>query len=175
MSVAYVSPYADPPAIRAQSSPAGHIGRELAGLWVEVTEHARTNASDWRSLTNALIEDVWRERQSAGWDGYGARGVLMGAKTEAQRFVDLLPYRLPPPDPSADPDGEISLLWDLGPGHVFSVSVGAEGTLTYAGLLGKGVKRHGVEPFKSDIPKVILQSIDELCERSGIFSRNRID
>jgi hypothetical protein len=173
MSVAYVSPYSDPPAFRAQSSPASQIGQKLSGLWADVTVHARSNASDWRPLTNALIEAIWRECQSPGWDGYGARAVHTSAKTQAQRFVDLLPYRLPAPDPTADPDGDVSLLWDFGPGHVFSVSVSADGTLTYAGLLGGGVKRHGVEPFSGEIPKIILQSIDELCERSRASSRNR--
>lgn len=46
------------------------------------------------------------------------------------------------------------MLWDFGPGHVFTVSVADDGTLTYAGLLGGGVKRHGVEPFNGDIPKI---------------------
>jgi len=173
MSVAYVSPYSDPPAIRAQPSPASQIGQKLSGLWAEATVHARTNASDWRPFTNALIEDIWRECQSPGWDGYGAHAVLMGAKTQAQRFVDLLPYRLHAPDPTADSDGDVSLVWDFGPGHVFSVSISADGTLAYAGLLGGGVKRHGAEPFNGDIPKIILQSIDELSERSGVVSRNR--
>jgi hypothetical protein len=175
MSVAYVSPYSDPPAIRAQSSPASQIGQRLSGLWADVTAHARSNASDWRPLANALIEEIWQECQSPSWDGYGARAVPIGAKTRAQRFVDLLPYRLPAPDPAADPDGDVSLLWDFGPGHVFSVSVSADGTLTYAGLLGGGVKRHGVEPFNGNIPKIILQSIDELCERSGVVSHDRAD
>jgi hypothetical protein len=30
-----------------------------------------------------------------------------------------------------------------------------------------------VEPFSGEIPKIILQSIDELCERSRASSRNR--
>jgi hypothetical protein len=173
MSVAYVSPLSDPPAIRAQPSPASQIGQRLSGLWADVTVHARSNASDWRPLTNALIEDIWRECQSPDWDGYGAQAVRIDVKTQAQRFVDLLPYRLPAPDPTADPDGDISLLWDFGPGLVFSVSISADGTLTYAGLLGGGIKRHGVEPFNGDVPKIILQSIDELYDRSGVISRNR--
>lgn len=173
MTVAYVSPYSDPPAIRSQPSPAGHIGQKLSGLWVDVTAHARSNASDWRPLTNALIENIWRECQSPGWDGYGAQVVQIGAKAQAQRFVDLLPYRLPAPDPTAESNGDVSLLWDFGPGHIFSVSISADGLLTYAGLLGGGIKRHGVEPFNSDIPKIIIQSIDELCERSEVVGRNR--
>jgi hypothetical protein len=173
MTVAYISPCSDPPAIRAQSSPASQIGQRLSGLWADVTVHARSNASDWRPFINALIEDIWRECQSPGWDGYGAHAVKVDAKAQAQRFVDLLPYRLPAPDPTADSDGDISLLWDFGPGRVFSISISADGTLTYAGLLGAGVKRHGVEPFNGDIPKIVLQSVDELCEKSGVVSRNR--
>ena len=166
-AVAYIPSYSEAPAIREQPSPASHVGQKLSGLLANVTEHARRNASDWRPLTNALIEELAQQCRSPNWDGYGAQPVSESAKVQAQRFIDLLPYHLPAPDPVADPDGDLALSWDFGPGHVFSLSVGADGTLTYAGLLGGGVKRHGVEKFRGDIPKVILQSIDELWERSS--------
>jgi hypothetical protein len=154
------------PAIHGRASPASQDGQRLSRLLIDVTAHARLNASDWRSLTNALIEEIAVECSRPNWDGYGAAPIQPGAKEQAQRFVDLLPYWLPPPDPVPDPDGELGLSWDFGPGHVLSVNISADGTLTYAGLLGNGVKRHGVEKFGSEIPKVVLQSIDELCQRA---------
>ena len=166
-----VTPPPPPLAISAQSAPASAIGVRLTQLLVEAQTYSRDNASDWRSLTSALIEAIAGECEASNWDGYGAAAIRAGVKEQAQRFINLLPFRLPPPDPTVDPDGDIALVWDFGPGHVRSVSVGADGVLTYAGLLGDGVKRHGVERFEADIPKVILQSIEELVEKSKSASR----
>jgi len=155
-------------AISAQSAPASATGMRLTRMLVDAQAYSRDNASDWRSLTNVLIEAIAIDCQSPNWDGYGAAPIGNGVKEQAQRFVSLLPYWLPPPDPTMDPDGDLALVWDFGPGRVMSVSVGSEGVLTYAGLLGGGVKRHGVERFEGDIPKVVLQSIEELYERSRV-------
>lgn len=167
---AYALPPFDPPAIRASSNAASAVGQEISELLAVVTAHARDNATDWRTLANDLIEEIARECQSESWDGYGARPIGSGAKQQTQRFIDLLPFRLPAPQPAADPDGELALTWDFGPGHVLTVSIGAQGELTYAGLLGGGIKRHGVERLHDEIPKVILQSIDELCEHAGVVA-----
>ena len=164
-AVAYAPSYLEPPAIRVQSNAASSLGQTLSRLLVDATAHARSNASDWRPQTNALIEAVARDCDTPNWDGYGAHAIQSSAKEQAQRFIDLLPYRTPAPDPVADPDGEIALSWDFGPGAVFTVSISGNGTLTYAGALGGGVKRYGVERLNGDIPKIILQSIDELAGR----------
>jgi len=169
-AVAYALPSFDPPAIRASSSAASPVGQKISEMLVDITAHARDNATDWRTLANTLIEEIARDCQSENWDGYGARPIGSGAKEQAQRFVDLLPLRLPAPQPAADPDGELALTWDLGPGHVLTVNIGAQGELTYAGLLGGGIKRHGVERFQEEIPRTILQSIDELCEHAGVVA-----
>lgn len=165
--IAFASPYIGPPVVLAQSSPASRTGQELSVLLRKAVEHARRNASDWRPLTNALIEDVAAECRSPNWDGYGARPVHDAAKEQAQRFVDLLPARFRAPDPVADPEGNMALSWDFGPGRVLTIDIGDDGKLTYAALLGGGVKRHGVEQLNGHIPKVILETIDELHERSG--------
>jgi len=149
-----------------QSNTASALGDELRKLVLVATSHARNTATDWRTLTRALIEEVALECQSPGWDGYAAQPISMNAKADAQRLVDSLPFGLAPPDTIPDPDGEIALSWDLGPGHVFTVSIGASGTVSYAGLLGGGVKRHGMEPFKATVPKAILEAIEELYDRS---------
>jgi len=165
-ALAYASPSSELPSFRAQSNAASELSYKLSEILLRVTSYARENATDWRPLTKALIEEVALECQAANWDGYGAHPVSERAKHQAQLFIDMLPYRLPAPDPIADPDGELALSWDFGPGHVFTLSIGPTGMLSYAGILGEGVRRHGMEPFKGGIPKAILESIDELCERS---------
>jgi hypothetical protein len=156
-----------PQTVPSSANPASELGNELKKLILVATEHARNNATDWRTLTRALIEEVALECQAPGWDGYGAKPISLNAKAEAQRLVDLLPFWISAPDAVPDPDGEMALSWDFGPGHVFTLSVNSTGVLSYAGLLGDGVKRHGMEPFKSDVPKAILEAIEELHDRSA--------
>ena len=167
-TVCYSDFYSEPQAMRAQSNAASSLGETLNELLIRAIEHARRNATDWRPHTNALIEGISRDCQVPNWDGYGARAIDTAAKEQAQRFVDLLPYRFPAPDPVPDPDGALALSWDFGPGSVFTISISGDGSLTYAGLLGGGVKRHGVERFDADIPEVVLRSIDELTERAAV-------
>jgi len=129
--------------------------------------HARDNATDWRPFTNALIEELAQEHSRPNWDGYGAEPIAPEAKSFAQAIVNLLPLAFPAPDPVADPEGELALSWDFGPGHVFTLSISRNGTLSYAGLLGAGRKKHGMEPFEGGVPVVVVESIQELRDRTG--------
>ncbi len=167
-AVAYVPSFLEPPPIYAHSNAASQLGQTVSALLLDFTAHARSTATDWRTKINASIEEIASECRTANWDGHGASPIDREAKAQAQRFVDLLPFHLPAPEAIPDPDGELALSWDFGPGHVFTVSVSGEGALTYAGLLGGGIKRHGVEQLNGDIPRIILQSIDELRQRAGV-------
>lgn len=167
-AAAHAGFHLNPPASRTNTSPASAVGQRLSELLLEFAAHARNNASDWRSFTNALIEDVARQHSTPGWDGYGARPIDSRAKAEAQRFVQLLPFGLQPPVPAPDPEGDMALSWDLGSDHVLTVSINANGTVTYAGLLGGGVKRYGMEQLGDDIPQVILQTLEDLYQRATV-------
>lgn len=168
MAIAYGPTFSELPTFRAQSSAASELSYKLTGILADITYHARNNANDWRSLTKVLIEEVALKCQTPNWDGYGANPISMEAKRQAQRLIDMMPYRFPAPDPVPDPDGDVALSWDFGRGHMFTLSISSSGMLTYAGLLGEGVKRHGMEPFKGTIPRSIVESIDELCERADV-------
>jgi hypothetical protein len=168
-ALAYAPPRSPLKPFPDQSSPASKLGLKVLELVLEADSHVRNNATDWRSLTKSLIEEVAIECQSSNWDGYEAQPISEAAKRHAQLFIDLLPYSFPAPDPVPDSDGEIALSWDFGPGHIFTLSISQTGMLSYAGLLGEGVKRHGMEPFKGDIPQSILESITELCERANVI------
>lgn len=151
---------------RQQSVTASRSADTLAVMLAKAAEHARNNANDWRSLTKALIEEVAMECRTPNWDGYGAHPISLAAKQYAQQFIDALPYRFPVPVPVPEADGDFSLSWDFGTGHIFTISVNSLGMLSYAGLLGKGIKRYGVEPFQGSIPQVILDSIAEVYDRA---------
>lgn len=155
------------PVFRPLSISAGATADRLARLLTDAASHARDNATDWRPFTNALIEELALEHSQPNWDGYGALPVAPEAKTFAQAIIDLLPFTFPAPDPVADPEGELALSWDFGPGHVFTLSISRNGTLSYAGLLGEGRKKHGMEPFEGGVPEVVIESVKELRDRTG--------
>jgi hypothetical protein len=154
------------PAFRPSSNAASATAERIAKMLRDATSHSRDNATDWRPFTNALIEEIAIEHSHPNWDGYGAHPISPKAKALAQALIDLLPYTFPAPDPVADPDGELALSWDFGPGHVFTLSINQNGMLSYAGLLGEGGKKHGMEPFKGVIPEVVFESIEDLRDRS---------
>lgn len=108
-------------------------------------------------LNNDLNEAIF-EASTEGWDGYGASAVLPGSIYYTRQFLRLLPLTIPLPSFAVDPDGEISIEWDHGRRRIFSVSIGRDGTLNYAGLIGHR-SFHGEEPLAWGIPKRILDGI----------------
>jgi hypothetical protein len=150
------------PLIRAQTGGAGDSARLVASLLSTVDQHQGDRAANWRPLVRAEIEEIAQECATRDWDGYGAAAVSQRARENAERFVDLLPSDLPPPNAVPTPDGHIALTWDFGPGRILTISVGESGSAAYAGILGNGVRRHGVELFRDDVAKVLVESIREV-------------
>jgi len=100
------------------------------------------------------LDAAFRVAQVDDWDGAGAARVEPNTYVYASQFLRLLPAAIPVADIAADVDGEILFEWDLGQRRVFTVSVGRDGTLTYAGLFGHA-KSHGTENLVETLPPVI--------------------
>lgn len=123
----------------------------------------------WESITlRRVTELAWielveaaHEAAALNWDGYGAKPIDPLAYREARRFLATLPTTTPVPDVSVDPDGEVSISWNLEPDWVFSVSIGPSGRLSYAGLFGTS-KVHGTEWFTNEIPESVLDGMTRL-------------
>lgn len=139
--------------------------RAIAGLLQGATRHARANASDWRTLAITHVYRLREEYAEDGWDGYGAQPIRADTARHAEQFVSMLPAYLPAPDILPESDGEISFDWWFGPNAQFSISIGPSGTLTYAGLIGKGVRRYGSEPLGQNVSPHILSSIEDLIAK----------
>lgn len=107
------------------------------------------------------IEEVLNKCSSDGWDGYGAKAVDYMSCQEALKFYRMLPTTYPIPEVSVDPDGEVVLEWHNGPQKVFSVSVGSNNELSYAGLFGTN-KTYGTEYFGDGLPQTILLNIQKV-------------
>ena len=85
----------------------------------------------------------------------------------AEQFLRLLPRELPIPDITVDSDGEIMLEWDRGRRCVFSVSVGRDGTLSFAGLFGHN-PIHGTEDLRDTLPDIISDCLKRLSAPAGL-------
>ena len=105
-----------------------------------------------------MIIDLIAECLTDNWDGYGAKALQTHSYIGALKFLYLLPTTTPHPDISVDPDGELVFEWYKAPRKVFSVSIGTNSELVYAGLYGLN-KVNGTELFTDEIPNTILENI----------------
>lgn len=113
-------------------------------------------------ITQALM-NILEECAHPNWDGYGAKPIDKESYHESLRFVQYLPNSIPSPEVTIEPDGEIAFEWFNNKRRVFSISIGRNGELTYAGLFGYN-KAHGTEFFGDELPKTILESIQKVFE-----------
>lgn len=91
----------------------------------------------------------------AGWDGYGAHPLSGESYERAIDFLESLPSSVTTPVVDADPEGYITFEWYKSPRHTLSISVGPDGDLHYAALIGPN-KAHGKEVFIGQLPSNIL-------------------
>ncbi len=148
---------------RALSEEARSLGR----LTDEASEFAgsMTIGEPKRSAQEALNAEYLRA-QVDDWDGEGANAVEPNTYAYAGQFLRLLPSPVPVPEIVADKDGEILFEWDLGRRRIFSVSVGRDGTLTFAALIGY-TKTHGTDHIHEALPLVISDCLSRLLASSG--------
>ncbi len=139
---------------------AERIERVCEHLWEAITLR-HVAESTWIELA-----DIAQQATVPNWDGYGARAIDVRAYVQAERFLSALPTTTPVPDVSVDPDGEVSVSWNLDSDWVFSVSIGPTGRLSYAGLFGTS-KAYGTEWFLNEIPEAVLDGLTRLFKSSG--------
>lgn len=133
----------------------GEFAEALSKLWAVDANTSVSVALDGpRSQARAALWAAFQEARAPNWDGEGAAPAQPLSYKYAEAFLDVLSPASPLPDICVDSDGEFCLEWDYGPRSVFSVSIGPDGTLTYAGLFGVN-KVHGVETFTESIPSNI--------------------
>lgn len=114
---------------RSASSPANRVPPSLAP--------SPRSASQGRHLVcNALI-DAFHEHRNENADGYRSSPADRASFALAMRLAERLPSAVPDPEVGVDPDGEVSFDWFAAPRQTFSVSVGSDGILRYAALVGE--------------------------------------
>lgn len=149
-----VSPWAD----RALSEEA----RVLRSLISAASEFSGSVAiGEPKRAGQEALAAAYREAQADDWDAAGSRRVEPSTYAYADQFLRILPSSVSLPDVSVDTDGEILFEWDQGRRRVFSVTVGRDGTLTFAGLFGL-TKIHGTDHLREALPLVISDCLERL-------------
>jgi hypothetical protein len=152
---------------RSRSTGASPSAKRISELREEIRKHLLTSFAVSRSAESALSElnETRVEAACNGWDGHGARAVSFESYLYARRFLEALPTTAPPPEVSADPDGEVSLDWTFGPRKALTLSIGVDGRCSYAWIRGKQ-KSRGTEWFDDEVPANVLSALAQLVRDS---------
>lgn len=144
----------------ATSYGVGDEARFLETLYEGLVWRFATSISLGAAQQNAFrqLYEVLQECGRSNWDGYGAQPISFETYEKAKRFITALPWGIPVPEISAEPDGEVTFEWYASPTQVLSVSVGPNNELTYAALFGAS-RAYGTEVFHNEIPDLILGHI----------------
>lgn len=147
-------------------TPATGVSREAKAL---IQQGRLVEDQFFRSLTLsepvvAAFRNLELARANASidsWDGEGGRRINFRAYENARSFLRALPRLIPVPEISVDPDGEVAIEWSFGPRAILTVSVGHDGRVSYAALMGMARAR-GTEWLVDEVPKPILDLLGRI-------------
>ena len=114
------------------------------------------------TLLKALIEVVETALEE-DWDGYRAETALPQAILSSARFIELLPFDVPLPEVSVEPDGEIAFDWQSAVDRMFSISLGENQKMSYSGVFGDE-DIHGSAFFLELLPRNVLRAIRKVYD-----------
>lgn len=110
--------------------------------------------SEWgrqRGSIREALEEAWKECSVPDWDGYGAAPADFFSAVWAEKIVSLLLPTIGLPHFSFDPQGDALLEWYEAPDRVVDMSVGSNGEIRYAAIIG-GTRLTGIEEFSDALP-----------------------
>jgi len=138
--------------------------QRLRRLAISATDSRDSSAvGETRRLWQEALYAAYAGAQEDNWDGMGSARVEATTYAYAAQFLQIVPSTIPAPAISVDTDGEILVEWDRDRRWVFSVSVGRDGTLTYAGLYGHD-KIHGTEYLREALSPVIALCLRRILD-----------
>jgi hypothetical protein len=141
------------------------VGREAKDIQLQeirIEHDAPGSVAKLRAAVAAIAAAIFGSRVP-NWDGHGAAPANAASARYAVLILREVLFVAPEiPEVSIDPDGEVALEWYRGPRRVFSVSVGPNGELTYAGIFSES-KVHGVETHVGNgLPREIRAGIQRV-------------
>lgn len=162
-ALSFESGFPVPPWTDRGLSEEAHTLRDLISSALEF-RRSITLGEPKRAAAEAL-DAAYAAARVDDWDGMGSAAVEPSTYLYARQFLALLPSAAPMPEILVDRDGEMCFEWDFGPRRVFSVSVGRDGTLNYAGLFGYSTA-HGVEHLREGLPLAISSNLERVTASS---------
>lgn len=105
---------------------------------------------DYYSAFATCCEDGWTRDMFESW-------------LKTYNVILSLPREVEDPEVHVDPDGEFTLEWFVEPRRTFTLSVGPDGRLSYAGLFGDEAIADKTY-FGDSLPDVILDAIGRVFE-----------
>lgn len=108
-----------------------------------------------------------RECAEVGWDGFTGKAIPNVVLVRAARFLCALPPWMAAPDIVPEADGNVAIEWYFAPHRSFSVSIGEQGALHYAGLFGGEEEIHGLAPFLDEVPQSVVQLLARLVRETN--------
>jgi len=134
----------------------GEEAKELRRMFAAVSDKLDATEAFGNRL-RALDAAFW-DAAVNDWDGQGAPAADRETYAVARAFLRALPMTVPEPSISIDPDGEASFTWARRRGAMFSVSIGRDATLSFAGVYDSK-SNYGTESFIDEIPKTIRDNL----------------
>jgi len=144
---------------RAQGPDAQAVEAAFGEVRMAFLESQSLGGATRKSL--ASLTDTFLDCHRPDWDGYDALAVRPESYENARRFLESLGGLWPQPSVGVEPDGELAFEWFRGPRLRFSVSIGPDATLSYAGMFGTSTV-HGTETFLDEVPAGILHHLHRL-------------
>lgn len=138
-------------------------GRQVLKEWDEQRNFLRGSASDWLPTIRATLRSIRDRCGKPDWDGQGETAVsdeIIAISEEVlATLFSLARAGTPPPDIVPEADGEICLSWTEDPTRTFSVSVGKDRRINFAGQFGIEGAIHGWKQCNANAPESSLQDI----------------
>ncbi|MDO8431341.1 MAG: hypothetical protein Q7S58_02920 [Candidatus Binatus sp.] len=142
--------------------------QQVLSEWNQRRNYLRGSASDWLPTIRSALSAIRDHCGKPDWDGHGEIVVSDEVITNADKIVTTL-FTLaqagtPAPDIVPEADGEICLTWTQDDAQTFSISIGEQGKINFAGQFGHRGSIHGWKPTDTSSPNALESSLQEIAE-----------
>jgi hypothetical protein len=148
--------------------PISDVSKNLNRRWAQERNYLDGSASDWLPMIQAQLRTIGTECQTDGWGGPGAIPISGQVLANTEKILWALFARLPKGTPAPDlvpeNDGEVCISWVLDSDRQFSLSVGANGRINFAGLFGEKGSVHGWQPMDFRTAGTLEQSLADVTK-----------
>ena len=107
------------------------------------------------------IIELFEQAKVNNWDGEGAKAITQRALRDAINFAVLLPSGILLPEVCPSSNGAIDFEWDFDDTRC-NVEIFGDGKIVYAGYLADDDREYGTKPFKTAIPKTLINLLERM-------------